>query len=437
MSKINNLHLIHKFYQKGPLHKIIGWPFHLYFVNDPVMIGEINANDKIYIREERTMKFLKMIGGENILNSDGEAWRKRRSMANPYFTKHKTYTYLDQLQASAEHYFKSSLWEKAVTSNEYVNINHFIGCLSLKSFGECFFSTSERPGLNINDYCIIDKLAASYEELSILIAENIFNILKFPIWWPNKVNKRLKEIRNYHAQVYKELIEDRISIHEKPDDLLTTYVKNYEENMGSFNYQDLVDEVSAMFFAGQASVTFTLSWFIYLLAGYPEEAEQLHNEINQVTRKYGQDSSIYTHLPLLKSAVFEAIRMHPAGYIGLRKNTQPTTLGGKKIPRNSVLFYSPYFIHRDEKYWENPEKFMPARFIGRAKNDMHHFAFIPFGVGRSHCIANNFSIIILMVNAVQLLKKYRFELKSNYTPPPGASTALRFKGGLPIKVSER
>jgi cytochrome P450 len=50
-------------------------------------------------------------------------------------------------------------------------------------------------------------------------------------------------------------------------------------------------------------------------------------------------------------------------------------------------------LHKDEKYWPEPDKFIPERFSAGNKSNINQYAFLPFGQGPRNCIGNS-SVII-------------------------------------------
>ena len=72
-----------------------------------------------------------------------------------------------------------------------------------------------------------------------------------------------------------------------------------------------------------------------------------------------------------------------------------------------IIFTS--VIHHDPRYWENPERFIPERFLERPMGQDHLFAWLPFGSGRRACIARHFSPLEILVALVLLARNLSFE----------------------------
>ena len=54
---------------------------------------------------------------------------------------------------------------------------------------------------------------------------------------------------------------------------------------------------------------------------------------------------------------------------------------GYKIPKGTLLVGVLGHVLADPQYWENPEKFIPERFITAEGTFKKHEQFVPFGIG--------------------------------------------------------
>lgn len=43
-------------------------------------------------------------------------------------------------------------------------------------------------------------------------------------------------------------------------------------------------------------------------------------------------------------------------------------------------------LHRDPKYYDDPEKFDPERFYDENKHKIKPYTYLPFGIGPRNCI---------------------------------------------------
>jgi len=62
--------------------------------------------------------------------------------------------------------------------------------------------------------------------------------------------------------------------------------------------------------------------------------------------------------------------------------------GGYAVPKDTDCIVYTFALHKDERYFPNPDKFDPERFLPENIKDKHPFAFIPFSAGRRNCIGD-------------------------------------------------
>ena len=81
-------------------------------------------------------------------------------------------------------------------------------------------------------------------------------------------------------------------------------------------------------------------------------------------------------------------------------------LNGYEIPKGAWLQVSTYVSGRCSEYFENPEEFMPERFMtGSFKPKINNYTYFPFSLGARNCIGQNFAKVIICIN---LLNIYSF-----------------------------
>lgn len=172
---------------------------------------------------------------------------------------------------------------------------------------------------------------------------------------------------------------------------------------------------------------YTSQCFLFFLAGFEsssslrclavhELAENKHvqvrliEEIDEVRKQLdGKPLSyeILLKMQYLDMVVSETLRKWPPAVILDRTCTKPYQLvnesNGQKIQinRGEDLWIPVLGLHRDPKYFPNPDVFDPERFSLENRHTIQPFTYIPFGVGPRNCIG-------------MCLRIYLLHLKSSY-----------------------
>lgn len=79
------------------------------------------------------------------------------------------------------------------------------------------------------------------------------------------------------------------------------------------------------------------------------------------------------------------------------------------------VFFPIFPLHRDEKFYPEPDRFNPDRFGPENKDNLVPYTFLGFGAGNRLCIGERFGILQVKVGIVKVLKEFRLE-KSPSTP---------------------
>jgi cytochrome P450 len=170
--------------------------------------------------------------------------------------------------------------------------------------------------------------------------------------------------------------------------------------------------------AGHETAAHTLCFTFALLALYPDEQERLYQHIKGVmsslnnTHTY-EDMSRFTHT----LAVFhETLRLFPPVTLIPKVAAEDTTLtvsnavGGRTtfpVALGTEIELNVAGLHYNPRYWKDPRKFMPERFLGDWPKD----AFIPFSQGARACLGRRFGETEAIAVINMLVSKYRLEVK--------------------------
>lgn len=99
---------------------------------------------------------------------------------------------------------------------------------------------------------------------------------------------------------------------------------------------------------------------------------------------------------------------------------------------------SQYVMHRNHRYFDNPDEFIPERFEGDLLKRIPTYAYFPFGGGPRVCIGNNFALMEAALLLATIAQRYRLRLETpDQKVEPEPLVTLRPKNGLPMRVEKR
>ena len=191
-------------------------------------------------------------------------------------------------------------------------------------------------------------------------------ILYLPIWrrlplirsirWGRAVKRLNRSIRT--------TIKSRRSSGETGHDLLSSLLTAGNSDGYSMSDEQLHDEILTFFLAGHETAALSLTWATYLLATHPEMQERAAEEVFKVTEGGELHAEHYPLLRFVTAVVKEALRLYPPVWSLGRKATKDGALGSLPIPKGTDLWLCLHRLHRDPRWYSEPERFGPERRLG-------------------------------------------------------------------------
>lgn len=163
-------------------------------------------------------------------------------------------------------------------------------------------------------------------------------------------------------------------------------------------------------FEGHDTTATGLTWILQILGCYPEIQQRIRDEFFSVLG-YEFTEISYDELGQLKyleCCIKESLRLFPPVPLFVRKlDHDEIVFGEYHIPKGTEIVVNSYLTHRDSKYWPEPEKFRPERFMPPESNNRHPYAFVPFSAGSRNCIGQRFALLEEKSVLVHLLRNFK------------------------------
>jgi cytochrome P450 len=180
----------------------------------------------------------------------------------------------------------------------------------------------------------------------------------------------------------------------KPKGVMDTLVHKLIKNEPGVDERFVVEEVTTIVFDGHETTGWGMVWALYLLGQNPDAQRKLQEEVDEV---FGDDpdkeltADDICKLKYTDMVIKEAQRIIPSVPIIARRVLQETDVDGHIVPVGTNLGVLTYQIHRDQRFWPEPEKFQPERFEPENSVGRHGYAHIPFSAGPRNCLGQKFA----------------------------------------------
>ncbi|WP_346109589.1 cytochrome P450 [Nonomuraea maheshkhaliensis] len=193
---------------------------------------------------------------------------------------------------------------------------------------------------------------------------------------------------------------------------------------------ELRDQVLTIVMAGHETTAKSLTWTLYLLDRHPEAAAAVRAEIDEVLDGRAPTAADLPALRRCRQAVQEAMRLYPPVWLISRRSVAADVIDGYDIPAGSLVCVSPWVLHRDPRYWDDPAVYRPERFDPeQAARHLSH-QYLPFGGGPRICLGQHFALVEATLVLAVILRDLRMELVPGFPVEPEALVTLRPRHGL-------
>lgn len=199
----------------------------------------------------------------------------------------------------------------------------------------------------------------------------------------------------------------------------------------------LRNEAAVIFMAGHETTANSLAWAWYLLSQSPEVEARLHAELDQVLGDRVPTLADVPRLVYTRAVFDETIRLYPPVPLLARQATRAEKIRRFDIAPGSLVMVVPWLLQRHRKYWDQPDAFMPERFLpdSGAKHARH--AYVPFSIGPRVCAGAAFGQTEAVLCLATLARKARLRLAPGAAVAPVARLTLRPGDTLPMIVEMR
>ena len=337
-----------------------------YLLNNPKLIKHVLIDNYKNYMKGIGFERAKLLLGNGIIVSDGEQWRQRRLMVQPAFRREQLRVLVQTIQAVSLALLER--WREFARQGKSIDLHVAMSEFALEVMLRCLFSDdfdtmlTEAGG---NPFAIFTE--AHDRDMNLVLKFRALTALM------KSVFERRRKSSAEHPDMLGALMSARDSHDQPMDD------------------KALLDEVMTLIVAGHETSALTLSWMWYLLSQHPDVESRLLVELDTLGGRLSPGYEDLPRLPYCRQVMHEALRLYPPVWLFTRRAREDDVLEGHRIPAGSDIFISPYFVHRRQGLWPDPERFDPDRFADPGAHKSHRATYIPFSAGPRKCIGDVFA----------------------------------------------
>ena len=398
---------------------------HAYFLYNPRDIESLLTTNAKSFRKAQSLRspFFARLVGNGLVTSEGEFWRRQRRLAQPAFHRQRISSYGAVMVEYAQRALTK--WREGETLDISREMNRLTLEIVVKTlFNADVSSDADHVGAMLSE---VVKPFASQATLKWILDNRL----------PTPGHRRYFQAVSEIDRIVFRIISERRASKLDEGDLLSMLLQAQDEDGSQMTDAQLRDEVMTLFLAGHETTALSLSWSWYLLATHPEVEKKWHAELKEVLGDRLPTVEDLRNLTYTEMITKEAMRLYPPAYAVGREALEDTSFGGFKVPKGSQVFAFQWVTQRDERYFENPDRFDPERWTAERAEEIPKYAYFPFGGGPRQCIGNYFAMMEIVLLLATIGQCFSLSLAAEQRVELLPVLSLRPKQGIRLIAHAR
>jgi len=397
-----------------------GW-IDVYFLNHPSLIESVLVSQSQNFAKDKVIQNSRWFLGEGLLTNEGSGWLRQRRLCQPAFHRERMASYGHTMAAYTEEMLAT--WQ----DTEVRDIHQEMMQLTMRIVAKVLFSVEVKEDT--------ERVAGALNVLmrhtsgGRMILPPLLRHLPVPALM--RVKRAVREL----DEIVNRIIRQRRASGQDTGDLLSMLMAARDEDGSGMTDRQLRDEVLTFLLAGHETTAVSLSWTWYLLSQHPEVEQKLREELSQVLGGRAPQLEDLPCLPYTDKVVKESMRLYPPAWSLARTVVKEMELGGYQLPVGSNVVMSPWILHRDPRFFEQPEQFNPDRWTTDAAQHLPKFAYFPFGGGSRLCIGASFAMMEANLLLAAIAQRFQLRLVPGHAVDALPSITLRPRHGMRMSLT--
>jgi len=339
--------------------------------------------------------------GDGLLAAEGDQWTRLRSALDEFFYPDRIRSYTDTMVDLTQR--RIDRWEDGETYSLADEMKE----LALENIFATLFDTRLGIDENTDIRTAANELNGWFTPTSWALPDNI----------PTPARYRFRRAVERLQSKAESLLSAADT--ENSTDMLSALASMQET--ADLSDDEILSQVQTFIFAGHDTTGLALTYALHLLSTHAAVRDQFYTELDTVLGSSQPTLSTVGDLEVVERVLQEALRLYPSIHTIPRVTTTDVTMGGYRIPAGTETHLSVWRLGRDDRFWETPTEFRPARWAETTPQS-EGYAYIPFGAGPRQCIGRRFALLEAKIVLATIGQQYRLEPQSELSVEPQMTT---------------
>jgi cytochrome P450 len=389
-------------------------------LSHPRDIETVLVTESRRFTKSAVVQFLRPLLGNGLLLNEGDAWLRQRRLVQPAFARSRVEGYAPVMVECTERMLAD--WQAGQVRNLHLEMTG----LTMAIAGRTLL------GIDVGDR--FSEVTDCLEAVMVDFLGRFGSAVPLPFWMPTVRNLRLRRTIRTLDRILQELIDHRRAAGGGADVLSLLLAARDEVDGRGLADRQVRDEVMTMFLAGHETTANALSWTWYLLGQHQDVQRRVREEVRSSLGGRSPKAADLPRLTLCEQVVKETMRLYPPAYVIGRRLVENMTVGGHFLPAGINVLMSPWIVHRDGRWHEQPQEFDPSRWTESRAAALPKYAYFPFGGGPRVCIGNTFAMFEATLIVAQVAQRFHLEPADTQPVRPLPAVTLRPRDPIAMRL---
>ena len=388
----------------------------------------------------------------------GEKWKTLRTKLAPSFTSGKLksmFNTIDDISIKMLSHLNTQIPDEG---SKQIEIRNILSSYAIDIIGSVIFglevNSFENPSndfhklkAQINDPSLTTRIRGTAQFLYPSL-EKIFVRLGWKESAPEMMKNIVKQTINFREEnsvtrndMLQMLLQLRNVGKINTDDNIWK-TQSVADAFKSMSVETIASQLFLFYIAGYETSASAAAFTIYELAQYPDLLAKAQKDVEEAIQKHNGKLTYDTLMDMkfVELCLMETVRKYPALPMLNRECTQDYPIPGtdKVIKKGTPILISLFGLHRDPEYFPDPVRYDPERFLEENMN-YNPVAYMPFGEGPRHCIAQRMGKVNVKMAIARLLSNFNIEVNKDRKEIEVDTFGIPIqpKGGVHVTISKK